>query len=73
MPLDLGKVGQGVINRMNANQDEPLTEEMFQHSPAEVAAHGYQWSKTWGKKGLYIASNASGNWETVGPFGSPEE
>ena len=32
-------------------------------------ADGTQVERCWGTKGLYIASNATGNWEVVGPFG----
>lgn len=56
-------VGQGVVAKMTANGDHPLTDEEFHHNK-----DGSTWSRTLGTKGWYYAGNASGNWEVVGPF-----
>jgi hypothetical protein len=68
----MADVGAGVLARMAEHDDHPLTEEVYAFgTQAEVDAHGYQWSQTWGTRGLYIASNHSGQWEVAGPFPAP--
>jgi len=56
-------VGAGVIAKMDQNRDHPLTDEQYHKNQ-----DGSTWSETWGTKGLYVASNATGAWETYGPF-----
>ena len=57
-------VGQGIVDRMNANGDHAIEDSTFTNN-----ADGTRVERCWGTKGLYIASNATGNWEVVGPFG----
>lgn len=57
-------VGQGIKDRMAANGDHPLEDSAF-----KANGDGTVVEKCMGTKGLYVASNANGDWETVGPFG----
>ncbi|MBI4495002.1 MAG: hypothetical protein HY690_19685 [Chloroflexi bacterium] len=57
-------VGQGIRDKMEALQDFPLEDSTFQTN-----SDGSQVERCWGTRGLYIASNVSGDWETYGPFG----
>jgi hypothetical protein len=57
-------VGPGMQTRMDANNDHPIYgHELGQNDD------GSSYEKCWGTKGLYISSNASGQWENIGPFG----
>jgi len=56
--------GQGIVDAMTRNNDHPLMDSEFGQNK-----DGSRWERCWGTKGLYIASNAAGDWETVGPFG----
>lgn len=49
---------------MAANGDHPLEDSAF-----KANGDGTVVEKCMGTKGLYVASNANGDWETVGPFG----
>ena len=56
--------GAGILQRMQELGDHPIRDaEYLQNSD------GSQVEQCWGTRGLYIASNASGNWEVAGPFG----
>ena len=44
--------------------DHPIRDAEFVRN-----GDGTQVEQCWGTKGLYVASNASGNWEVAGPFG----
>ena len=57
-------VGEGIQNRMQELNDLPIKDPEFGNNQ-----DGTQWEQCWGARGLYIASNASGAWETCGPFG----
>lgn len=64
--------GAGILAKMTENNDKPLTPSTYTHYDND----GNPYSKgtivvesCWGKKGLYIASNASGLWQVEGPFG----
>lgn len=64
--------GPGILQAMTANSDSPLTPSKYEHYDED----GNQYSKgtiivesCWGSKGLYIASNTSGEWQVKGPFG----
>jgi hypothetical protein len=59
-------VGPGIKAQMDAAGDIPITNEWTEPSG------GAKVVKAWGKKGLYVASDDSGNWVTVGPFGAAE-
>ena len=51
---------------MDAAGDEPITNEWTEHvGDAKVV-------KAWGRLGLYVASDDSGEWVNVGPFGAAE-
>jgi hypothetical protein len=55
-------VGEGIANQMAAAQDEALTNEWTElHGNAKVV-------KAYGRKGLYVASDDSGDWIAAGPF-----
>ena len=60
-------VGEGIQARMDEQQDHPILDPEF-----GTNSDGSTWERCWGTKGLYIASNASGDWETCGPFGGGE-
>ncbi len=55
-------VGPGIKAAMDAAQDTPVTNEWTEF-PA-----GAKVVKAYGKKGLYVASDDSGQWVTAGPF-----
>ena len=56
-------VGPGMQARMGAHQDHPI----YGHEQGQNQ-DGSSFEKCWGTRGLYISSNASGQWENVGPF-----
>ena len=56
-------VGQGILNQMQQAGDKPARDSEFGGNQ-----DGSQWEKGHGFKGDYIASNASGNWESSGPL-----
>lgn len=56
-------VGEGMRARMDAQGDHPV----YGHEQGSNE-DGSAYETCWGMKGLYISSNASGNWENVGPF-----
>jgi hypothetical protein len=60
-------VGQGIIDRMDKNSDTAMMDSTW-----GANKDGSQWERCWGLKGLYLASNASGQWEVFGPFGGEE-
>jgi hypothetical protein len=64
MPLMAITVGAGMKSRMDSMQDHPV----YGHEQG-TNDDGSQYEKCWGTKGLYISSNASGQWENLGPFG----
>lgn len=57
-------VGTGILDAMSANDDHPIEDSTFQTN-----GDGSKVERCWGTKGLYIASNGAGVWETHGPFG----
>jgi hypothetical protein len=56
-------VGNGIRNKMAEHADHPLMDSEFRQN-----SDGSRLERCWGTKGLYIASNASGDWENCGPF-----
>jgi len=56
-------VGQGIRDQMAANGDHPLEDSQF-----KANADGTVVEKCLGTKGVYVASNASGQWESAGPL-----
>jgi len=54
------KVGAGILQRMAAEGDHPLKDSIF-----ETNSDGSVYEKCVGTKGVYVASNASGNWEVI--------
>jgi hypothetical protein len=59
MPIILGP---GIKAAMDNAKDQPITDEWTEiHDNAKVV-------KAWGMKGLYVASDDSGEWRTGGPF-----
>src|SRR5215471_7553730 len=56
-------VGPGMQARMAVNQDHPI----YGHDQGQNE-DGSSYEKCWGARGLYISSNATGQWENVGPF-----
>jgi hypothetical protein len=59
-------VGTGMQTYMATQQDHPV----YGHEQGQNE-DGSQFERCWGAKGLYISSNASGEWENVGPFWRP--
>lgn len=66
-------VGDGILALMQTNNDYPITPSKYEHYDED----GNPYSKgsiivesCWGSEGLYIASNASGQWQVKGPFGN---
>ena len=57
-------VGAGMQSKMAENNDHPI----YGHETGQNE-DGTQFERCWGTKGLYISSNASGDWENLGPFG----
>jgi Transglycosylase SLT domain len=55
-------VGQGIKDKMDAAGDEPITNEWVEDMGGAKVAKAY------GRKGLYVASDDSGQWVTAGPF-----
>ena len=58
------QVGKGIKDAMDANGDHAIEDSTFSKNQ-----DGSTVERAWGTKGLYIASNVKGAWETVGPFG----
>lgn len=56
-------VGAGVLAQMQAMRDAPLLDSHF-----SANSDGSQWERGVGSKGVYIASNASGQWQSAGPL-----
>jgi len=56
-------IGQGIAERMAAKNDHPMGDSQWVRN-----ADGSDTEKCYGTLGLYIASNVTGNWETVGPL-----
>ena len=56
-------VGAGILSRMAVTNDHPLED-----STSKTNADGTLVEKTLGTQGLYVASNATGQWETYGPL-----
>lgn len=56
-------VGQGIKDAMSAAGDYPVQDSQFiTNSDGTSTERGY------GLKGIYIASNASGSWQSAGPL-----
>lgn len=65
--------GDGILQLMQTNNDHPITPSKYEHydEDGNLYTHGTLTVEScWGTKGLYIASNLSGNWEVQGPFGN---
>lgn len=60
-------VGDGIKNQMDANGDTPLCDHVFYEQPDEEG-NTFTVEKVLGKKGQYVASNSSGQWEVAGPL-----
>lgn len=63
--------GQGILSLMESNNDRPLTPSYYEHFDEDGNPYTrgiIVVEKCWGTKGLYIASNVSGNWDVQGPF-----
>jgi hypothetical protein len=58
------QVGPGIRNKMAEHGDHPLMDSEYHDN-----ADGTKLERCWGTKGLYMSSNASGEWENCGPFG----
>jgi hypothetical protein len=56
--------GPGILRRMQELDDHPIRDAEHLHN-----GDGSLVEQCWGTRGLYIASNASGQWEVAGPFG----
>lgn len=57
-------VGPGIIGEMTEQDDHPIEDSSFKHNQ-----DGSLVEECRGTKGKYIASNASGGWETLfAPF-----
>jgi hypothetical protein len=56
-------VGQGIRDRMTASNDHPLEDSTF-----KANGDGSVVEKCLGTLGMYVASNASGQWESLGPL-----
>jgi hypothetical protein len=56
--------GAGILGRMRELGDHPIRDAEYLHN-----GDGSLVEQCWGTRGLYIASNASGQWEVAGPFG----
>ena len=54
------QVGQGIWDKMEANGDHPLKDSEFIQN-----SDGSTYEKCVGTKGVYVSSNASGDWEVV--------
>jgi hypothetical protein len=57
-------IGAGMQAKMDENNDHPV----YGHEQGQNE-DGSQFERCWGTKGLYISSNANGDWENLGPFG----
>lgn len=58
------QVGAGLLAQMTAAGDHPITDE----STLVANADGTVVQTALGLKGRYVASNASGGWESSGPL-----
>lgn len=56
-------VGQGIKDQMAANGDQPLEDSSF-----KANGDGTVVEKCLGVKGLYVSSNATGEWINAGPL-----
>lgn len=56
-------VGQGILAAMTAAGDHPIADSVYSKN-----ADGSDVERGYGLKGVYIASNASGQWENAGPL-----
>lgn len=56
-------VGQGIKDAMAAAGDHPIADSVFTSN-----GDGTQVERGFGLKGVYVASNATGNWESAGPL-----
>lgn len=61
------QAGPGIQAQMKANDDHPIEDSTFTQN-----RDGSTVERALGTKGLYVSSNASGDWENVGPFGVAE-
>jgi hypothetical protein len=61
------RVGIGVLARMQQSGDHPMRDSDFSKN-----ADGTEYEQGYGTKGNYRASNATGQWETVGPLPDAE-
>ena len=56
-------VGQGIRDRMASQGDKPITDSVW-----TVNGDGTQVESCLGFKGVYVAANVSGTWESAGPL-----
>lgn len=61
------RVGQGMADHMQQQQDTPLCGYRF-YSEVDSDGHSYDVEQCYGSKGLYLSSNSSGQWVNAGPF-----
>lgn len=65
-------VGEGIATKMAEAGDTAITHEWddsVYDDQGNVLTHQ---AKAWGTKGLYVASDDSGQWVTAGPFALAE-
>lgn len=60
-------IGPGIAAAMTAAGDEPITHEWTEQVGGAKVVRAY------GRKGLYVASDDSGEWRTGGPFGLADQ
>lgn len=56
-------VGQGIKDAMDAAGDHPIADSTF-----ATNSDGTEVERGYGLKGVYVASNANGDWESSGPL-----
>lgn len=64
-------VGPGLRQHLTDNQDEPIYDHR-EGTTQNQDGSSFQWETVWGRKGWYLSSDATGQWDNVGPFGAAE-
>lgn len=60
-------VGEGMQNRMTAAGDQPLCDHV-EYKQTDDQGTSFDIEKCYGSKGLYVSSNAGGEWVNAGPL-----
>lgn len=60
-------VGDGMRGQMEASGDTPLCDHVY-YTQVDDDGKSYDVEKCYGAQGLYISSNASGDWQNAGPL-----